>query len=408
MLTHFHTIAFTHRNLDVSAIGKLHIEAENQQARFNPVKEQLHIDELLFLSTCNRVEFLLVGPQVASIDFLTTFFKQLYPDFTQDTIDFYVANASVVSNIEAIDHILRVASSIDSLVIGEREIITQVRHAYDDAHKNGFSGDFIRLLIKHVIQTAKRVYTETKISMKPVSVVSIAYQRLQGMDVPSDARVLVVGAGVTNTAMCRFLKKHGMSSFVVFNRTLAKAQSLADELGGTAYPLDQLTTYTGGFDILVTCTGAEETIITPEVYNFLLQGDTAPKITIDLALPNDIHADVHEQFPTRQISINVLQSISESHLQERSQEIEHVEAILAEAIESFNHLLKLRRIEIAMRPVPQMVKDIKATAFNDVFKAELENMDADSKELLEKIVGYMEKKYMSMPMKMAKEILIKS
>lgn len=408
MLTHFHTIAFTHRNLDVSAIGKLHIEAENQQARFNPVKEQLHIDELLFLSTCNRVEFLLVGPQVASIDFLTTFFKQLYPDFTQDTIDFYVANASVVSNIEAIDHILRVASSIDSLVIGEREIITQVRHAYDDAHKNGFSGDFIRLLIKHVIQTAKRVYTETKISMKPVSVVSIAYQRLQGMDVPSDARVLVVGAGVTNTAMCRFLKKHGMSSFVVFNRTLAKAQSLADELGGTAYPLDQLTTYTGGFDILVTCTGAEETIITPEVYSFLLQGDTAPKITIDLALPNDIHADVHEQFPTRQISINVLQSISESHLQERSQEIEHVEAILAEAIESFNHLLKLRRIEIAMRPVPQMVKDIKATAFNDVFKAELENMDADSKELLEKIVGYMEKKYMSMPMKMAKEILIKS
>jgi glutamyl-tRNA reductase len=407
VLTHFHTIAFTHRNLDVSAIGKLHIEAENQQARFNPVKEQLHIDELLFLSTCNRVEFLLVGPQAASIDFLTTFFTQLYPDFTQDTIDFYVANASVVSNIEAIDHILRVASSIDSLVIGEREIITQVRHAYDDAHKNGFSGDFIRLLIKHVIQTAKRVYTETKISMKPVSVVSIAYQRLQGMDVPSDARVLVVGAGVTNTAMCRFLKKHGMSSFVVFNRTLAKAQSLADELGGTAYPLDQLTTYTGGFDILVTCTGAEETIITPEVYNFLLQGDTAPKITIDLALPNDIHADVHEQFPTRQISINVLQSISESHLQERSQEIEHVEAILAEAIESFNHLLKLRRIEIAMRPVPQMVKDIKATAFNDVFKAELENMDADSKELLEKIVGYMEKKYMSMPMKMAKEILIK-
>ena len=408
MLTHFHTIAFTHRNLDVSAIGKLHIEAENQQARFNPVKEQLHIDELLFLSTCNRVEFLLVGPQAASIDFLTTFFTQLYPDFTQDTIDFYVANASVVSNIEAIDHIMRVASSIDSLVIGEREIITQVRHAYDDAHKNGFSGDFIRLLIKHVIQTAKRVYTETKISMKPVSVVSIAYQRLQGMDVPSDARVLVVGAGVTNTAMCRFLKKHGMSSFVVFNRTLAKAQSLADELGGTAYPLDQLTSYTGGFDILVTCTGAEETIITPEVYNFLLQGDTAPKITIDLALPNDIHADVHEQFPTRQISINVLQSISESHLQERSQEIEHVEAILSEAIESFNHLLKLRRIEIAMRPVPQMVKDIKATAFNDVFKAELENMDADSKELLEKIVGYMEKKYMSMPMKMAKEILIKS
>ncbi|HLP55345.1 MAG TPA: glutamyl-tRNA reductase [Fluviicola sp.] len=407
MLTHFHTIAFTHRNLDVSAIGKLHIEAENQQDRFNPVKDQLNIDELLFLSTCNRVEFLLVGPQVASIDFLTTFFKQLYPEFTGEAVDFYVANATVVSNIEAIDHLLRVASSIDSLVIGEREIITQVRQAYDSAHKNGFSGDFIRLLIKHVIQTAKRVYTETKISLKPVSVVSIAYQRLQGMDVPSDARVLVVGAGVTNTAMCRFLKKHGMSSFVVFNRTLSKAQALADELGGKAFPLDELAGYKGGFDILVTCTGSEDAIITPEIYSALLQGDTTPKVTIDLALPNDIHSAVHKEFQTRQISINVLQTISDNHLQERSQEIEHVEAILSEAIESFHHILKLRRIEIAMRPVPQMVKDIKATAFNDVFKNELENMDADSKELLEKIVGYMEKKYMSMPMKMAKEILIK-
>jgi glutamyl-tRNA reductase len=103
-----------------------------------------------------------------------------------------------------------------------------------------------------------------------------------------------------------------------------------------------------------------------------------------------------------------LQTISDNHLQERSQEVAHVEAILAEALESFKHLLKVRRIEVAMRPVPQMVKEIKATAFNDVFKAELDTMDAGSKELLEKIVGYMEKKYMSMPMKMAKEILIKS
>lgn len=408
MLTHFHTIAFTHRNLDVSEIGRLHIEADNELERFNAVKSNLAIDEILFLSTCNRVEFLVVGKQVASSDFLNAFFQQLYPGFDPETVAFFASHATIVSDTEAIDHILRVASSIDSLVIGEREIITQVRHAYDQSHKLGLSGDFIRLLIKHVVETAKRVYTETKISLKPVSVVSIAYQRLQGMDVPTDARVLVVGAGVTNTAMCRFLKKHGMTEFVVFNRTLAKAETLAAELGGTAYPLEQLPAYTGGFDVLVTCTGSEDAIISKALYEQLLQGETMPKVTIDLALPNDIHADVHTAFPTRHISINVLQTISDNHLQERSQEVAHVESIIAEAVDTFKHLLKVRRIEIAMRPVPQMVKDIKATAFNDVFKAELDTMDAGSKELLEKIVGYMEKKYMSMPMKMAKEILIKS
>jgi glutamyl-tRNA reductase len=408
VLSHFHTIAFTHRNLDVSEIGRLHIEADNQSERFNAVKSSLAIDEILFLSTCNRVEFMLVGQSVASPEFLNAFFSQLYPDFNQETIHFFASQATIVTDTDAIEHVLRVASSIDSLVIGEREIITQVRQAYELSHKLGLSGDFIRLLIKHVVETAKRVYTETKISLKPVSVVSIAYQRLQGMDVPTDARVLVVGAGVTNTAMCRFLKKHGMTEFVVFNRTLAKAEILAAELGGKAFPLDQLSAYTGGFDVLVTCTGSEDALISVELYTQLLQGETMPKVTIDLALPNDIHADVHATFPTRQISINVLQAISDNHLQERSQEVTHVESIIAEAIESFRHLLKVRRIEVAMRPVPQMVKDIKATAFNDVFKTELEAMDAGSKELLEKIVGYMEKKYMSMPMKMAKEILIKS
>ena len=408
MHSHFHTIAFTHRNLDVSEIGRLHIETEKQQERFNKLKSALELDEVLFLSTCNRVEFLLVGKQVASDDFLHSFFAQLYPQLDAESVHHFASRATIVSGNEAIEHILRVASSIDSLVIGEREIITQVRHAYELSHKLGLSGDFIRLLIKHTVETAKRVYTETKISLKPVSVVSIAYQRLQGMDVPTNARVLVVGAGVTNTAMCRFLKKHGMSQFVIFNRTLSKAEALAEELGGTAYQLEELPAYTGGFDVLVSCTGSEETIITDELYATLLQGETMPKVTVDLALPNDIAAGVHTAFATRQISINVLQTISENHLQERSQEVAHVEAIIAEAVEDFKHIAKIRRIEVAMRPVPQMVKDIKATAFNDVFKAEIDTLDANSLEVLEKIVGYMEKKYMSMPMKMAKEILIKS
>lgn len=404
----FYTIAFTHRNLDVSRIGRLHIESGLQAERFNAVKSELEIAEVLFLSTCNRVEFFLVAPSKIDAAFVVSFFHGLYPEMDPELVDYYASNASIISGLAAVEHVLRVASSIDSLVIGEREIITQVRQAFDMSRELGLSGDFIRILIKHTIETAKKVYTETKISLKPVSVVSIAYQRLQGMEVSPDARVLVIGAGVTNTAMVRFLKKHGMSKFVVFNRTLEKAQVLAEELGGKAYPLSELANYTDGFDVLVSCTGSEDVIVTPELYMNLLAGDTNPKITIDLALPNDISKEVHTQFPTRQISIEVLQSISEAHLDERSQEIAHVEAIISEASEGFVHLAKIRQIELAMRPVPQMVKDIKAAAFNDVFKNEIEQLDASSLEVLEKIVGYMEKKYMSMPMKMAKEILIKS
>jgi glutamyl-tRNA reductase len=394
--------------LDVAHIGRLHIPAEMHQARFAALKLSLNIEEVLFLSTCNRVEYQLVTAQNVDTDFLSRFFANLYPEFDSKDLGFYAASAAVMTGIDAVEHVLKVASSIDSLVVGEREIITQVRQSYEQSRELGLSGDFIRVLIRHTIETAKRVYTETKISQKPVSVVSIAYQRLQSMDVASDARVLVVGAGVTNTAMTRFLKKHGMNQFAIFNRSLDKAQTLAEELGGLAYPLSELSNYSEGFDILVACTGADHALVDAALYEKLLQGDTQPKITIDLALPNDIADEVHDRFQTRQISINVLQRISDNNLQERSQEIAHVEAIVAEALEEFKRIAKMREIEVAMRPVPQMVKEIKAAAFNEIFKNEIDQLDENSLEVLEKITAYMEKKYMSMPMLMAKEILIKS
>jgi glutamyl-tRNA reductase len=408
VIKQIHSIAFTHRNLDVRHIGRLHIEVEKQQARFEHLKSQLALDEVVFLSTCNRVEYFFVSNLSVDASFLHTFFTELYPEMDGELTAYYSSKAEIYNRMDAVSHLFRVASSIDSLVIGEREIITQVRQAYEQSRSMNLSGDTLRILFNETILTAKRVYSETKISERPVSVVSIAYQRLQSLDVPNDARVLVVGTGVTNTAMARFLKKHGMTKFTLFNRTLANALPLAEELNGEAFPLSELPFYNGGFDVLVTCTGSEDAIIDTTLYDQLLQGDMDAKITIDLALPNDIADEVHLNFPTKQISINTLQKISDANLVMRSNEIDQVEAIINESCKSFINAAKLRSIEIAMRPVPQMVKDIKATAFNEVFKNDIEQLDTESLAVLEKIVGYMEKKYMSMPMIMAKEILFKS
>lgn len=408
MIKQIHSIAFTHRNLDVRKIGRLHIEVEKQQARFVHLKNTLELDEVVFLSTCNRVEYFFVTNAPVNQTFLHTFFTELYPDMDAESTAYYSDKAEIYDRMDAVVHLFKVASSIDSLVVGEREIITQVRQAYEQAREMNLCGDTMRILFKETILTAKRVYSETKISERPVSIVSIAYQQLQKMEVPNDARVLVIGTGVTNTAMARFLKKHGMTRFTFFNRTLENAMPLAGELEGRAFPLSELENYSEGFDILVSCTGAENTIVDAALYEKLLQGDTDKKITIDLALPNDIADEVHARFATRSISINTLQKISDDNLLIRSNEIEHVESIIEEARTSFINAAKMRSIEVAMRPVPQMVKEIKATAFNDVFKNELQQLDSDSLELLEKVVGYMEKKYMSMPMLMAKEILFKS
>ena len=408
MLEHFHILAFTHKNMDVSEVGKLHIETDKQKELLTAFKNEMKLDELMFLSTCNRVEFLFTTKEDVDANFLFHFFKKLYHHYEPTQIDLFVETAELHSGIQSIAHILQVASSIDSMIVGEREIITQVRNAFEASKSMGLTGDFIRLVMRHTVETAKKVYTETSIANKPVSVVALAYHTLRDMNITLDARVLMIGAGMTNSNMAKFLKKHGFKNFAVFNRTVLKAENLANELHGEGFGLDALRTYSKGFDIIITCTGAESPVITPEIYQQLLQAETSRKVVIDIAIPHDLDAEIVKKHNVTHISIDYLQKISDKNLQERSKEIVHVEQIIEEAIASFQYIHRMRKVEIAMREVPNMVKDIRSTAVNEVFKKELQTLDEDSREVLDKIIGYMEKKYMSMPMKLAKDIMLNS
>ena len=408
MLEQFHILAFTHKKMDVSEVGKLHIELDKQKEVLNVFKQTMKLDELMFLSTCNRVEFLFCTSKNVDDNFIQNFFQTLYPQYETTQIKHFENAVESYSGVHAIEHILQVASSIDSMIVGEREIITQVRNAFDTSKEMGLTGDFIRVVMRHTVETAKRVYTETSIANKPVSVVALAYHTLRDMDISLDARVLMIGAGMTNSNMAKFLRKHGFKNFTVFNRTVEKSEALAKDLHGSGFGLDALNTFDKGFDIIITCTGSEAPIITPEIYTHLLQGEKTKKVVIDIAIPHDLDAEIVKNNHVTHISIDYLQKISDRNLLERSKEIVHVEQILSDAVESFMYIHKMRQVEIAMREVPNMVKDIRATAVNEVFKKELQTLDDDSREVLDKIIGYMEKKYMSMPMKLAKEIMLKS
>lgn len=402
------TIAFTHRRFEAEKIGELHIEEQHQAKRLTDLVAKFNIQELVFLSTCNRVEISFFTDREISNSWIYDLLQSLYPQLKPKAITEYVVNLEIYSSDAAIEHALSVASSIDSMIVGEREIITQVRTAYENCRKAGLTGDRFRILMKQVIETAKKVYTETSIATKPVSVVSLAYQQLKKLNLALDARILVVGAGVTNATMCRYLKKHGFKNFTVFNRTLSKGKALADELKCTAFRLDDLATYKLGFDAILCCTGADYHIISPELYLSLLNGEKNKKIVIDIAIPQDLNPSILANHSLTHISIDLLQKISNQNLKERTKEISHVLRIIESAMEEFQLKLKERDVEVAMKSVPKQVKEIKSVAMNHVFKTEIESMDEQSREVLERVIGYMEKKYISGPMKLAKEIIIKN
>lgn len=401
-------IAFTHKQIELKELGKLVICQENLTEKLQQVKAEFQIPEIFYLATCNRVAFVLATPQVIDKEFTKKFIDALQIGICNHYMGTFLDGVSIYSEREALNHLLRTSCSLESLIVGEKEILAQMRKAYECCKTAGLTGDYLRMVMDRVVKTAKEVYTDTHISRKPISVVSLAYRKLKDLKLWSNARILIIGAGETNRNISKYLQKHKFSNFSVFNRTLSKAQELAIDLGGEAFELDELKNYNKGFDVIITCTSATQPIITPEIYRTLLNGETGKKTILDLAIPNDTDPAVLEQFPVHFIEVHSLNELAKSNLQERYQELVHAERIIEENIKEFIPMLKQRRIEVAMREVPEKIKEIRHKALNSVFADEVQTLDQQSREVLEKIMDYMEKKYISVPMVMAKEIFVNS
>jgi len=405
-LKYLKVIAFTHKQIELKELGRLVICQENLIDKLRSIKKQFDIEEIFYLATCNRVEFVMITPQVVDKAFAKRFIDAMDMGLCPVSSGTFLNGAAIYEGKGALEHLIRTSCSMESLIVGEKEILAQVRKAYENCREAGLTGDSLRMFMNCVVKTAKEVYTNTHISKNPVSVVSLAYRKLKEHHLFSNARVLIIGAGETNRNISKYLQKHKFSNFAVFNRTLGKAEQLATDLGGEAFTLEALKTYDKGFDVIITCTSSVEPIITPEVYTQLLNGETGRKTIVDLAIPNDTSAKVLEKFPVSFIEVRSLNDVAKSNLQERYEEVTHAEAIIEQNINLFLTDLKQRSIEIAMRKVPEKIKDIRNTAVNSIFAEEVQNIDQHSRQTLEKVLNYMEKKYISVPMVMAKDILI--
>lgn len=404
----FKVIAFTHKFVDLKEIGHLHIEDSSLEARLSNLKQKSGVEELMYLSTCNRVEFIIASDLTISQSFLKRFFTAFHPEWTKSEIDWALKTCQVFEGAEALKHIFYVASSIDSLVVGEREIITQFRQAFEKSKELGLTGNFINLLARRTVEVAKKIYTNTQIAQKPVSVVSLAYRELKDIGLKGKKKVLLVGAGQTMVTMARFLKKNKDFEFTIFNRSVEKAAELGEELNAPVNSLDVLEVYDKGFDILITCTGASYPVITEEIYEQLLSKDTKKKkIVVDLALPSDVAPQVLKEYKPTYIGLESLKTTARKNLAERQKELDKCKEIVEENIKQFRDALRERQIELAMREVPDMIQEIREKALTSVFEKDIAGMDEKSREVLNEVIKYMEKKYISVPMKMAKNIMMK-
>lgn len=401
-------LAFTHKNFYLTELGKLVVEKQQLKERLHALlgQAELGIEEVFYLSTCNRVEFVMTTSQAFGSGQTQLLLETFYEHFSPTQLSNLAQFAKLYKGQDALEHLFRVSCSMDSMVIGEREITRQLRQAYEDGLEFETTADFLRLVMKQTIKTAKEVYTETRIAEKPISVASVAVRKLIDFNFNEDAPILIIGAGETNTLVGKYLKKAGYRNFSIYNRTLEKAQQLANYIGGQAYALDQLGQHSHPVRVIFSCTSSTAPVLSAEIWD-MLKGDGAfPTVIIDLAVPNDVAEEVQLAQDVEYISIDHLKHEVEKNLQFREQELEKADLIIAKAVAEFHDINRIRSVEKALSNFPTQVKEIKNKAMQEVFSKELQGLDAGTLALVERMMSYMEKKCISVPIVIAKNILL--
>src|SRR5215472_15700636 len=289
------------------------------------------VEEAMIVSTCNRVE-LLARTTNGSTD-LTKFVRQFY-GFDPELFRQHLYE---LRDREAVQHVFRVASSLDSMVVGEPQILGQVKEAYATARAIGAVHSELDALVTSAFAAAKRVRSETAIGSSAVSVASVAVELAKKIFGSLEGKcVCLVGAGKMSELAARHLVENGAARILVANCTPANAEALADAFGAEVIGFDELYTHADRADIVISSTGSQQPIFRREHGEaFMARRKNRPMFFIDIAVPRDVDVSVGKLDGVFVYDIDDLQSVVATHVADRHREAERAEAIVNAEVDKF-------------------------------------------------------------------------
>ena len=327
----FFLIGVNHNSAPVEVRERLAIPEARLSEANRRLLEYPGVEEAMVLSTCNRVE-LLAHCKNGSTDlrgFLGRFFNVEPADFDKYLYEF--------REREVVRHIFRVAASLDSMVVGEPQILGQIKEAFAQARAAGAAGGRLDALLTRAFAVAKRVRSETAIGASAVSVASVAVELAEKIfGSLSGQKVFLVGAGKMSELAARHLLAHGAGSIFVINRTPERARELADKFHATTFPYQDLYDHVDQADIVITSTGAPHAIFRREHgEQFMGRRKNRPMFFIDIAVPRDVDPEMNKVDGVFVYDIDDLQQVVTSHVADRRREAERAQAIVDGEVERF-------------------------------------------------------------------------
>lgn len=334
---HTLVVGLSHQTAPVELREKFSFDPEHLAMPLSNLRDMKSILECVIVSTCNRTELYIVADQLHTGEYYAKAFLESW--FRVSREDF-LPHLFVLTNEMAVKHLFRVVCGLESLVIGETQILGQVKQGFQAALEAGTTGTIFNHLFKQAITLGKRVHTETEIGQNAVSV-SYAAVELGKKLFTSFAKktVLLVGAGKMSELTAKHFQASGVKEVLVVNRTLAKAQEMAKVFSGTAYPWESLKEAIDQADVVVSSTGAPQFVITEEMVQSVVASRRRPLFFIDIAVPRDIEPSVNQLNNVFLYDIDDLEEIVASNVSLRQQEAERVTIWIEEELVSFREWL---------------------------------------------------------------------
>lgn len=332
-------LGINHKTAPVAVRERVSFDPDTMPAALTQVCSLGNVSEAVILSTCNRTEIYCAANEQLSPQDLANWLEQYHQlDANALASSFYYLEAD-----QAVQHAMRVASGLDSLVLGEPQILGQMKTAYATAQEAGTVGNNLGRLFRQTFSIAKKVRTDTAIGENPVSVAFAAVRMAQHIfaDVQRST-ALLVGAGETIELVARHLRQAGVAKIVVANRTLARAQTLAQEFNAEAILLEDIPQALASADIVISSTASPLPILGKGmVESALKKRRHKPMFMVDIAVPRDIEEEVGELSDVYLYTVDDLRSIIDENVRSREVAAQQAESLIVTGVEHFMRDLKV-------------------------------------------------------------------
>ncbi|MFD1362906.1 glutamyl-tRNA reductase [Lentibacillus salinarum] len=366
------------------------------------LKERKSILENVIISTCNRTEVYAVVDQVHTGRY---YIKQFLADWFQVDKETIAPYLRILESDAAVDHLFRVASGVDSMVLGETQILGQLKHVFLTAQDKQTTGTIFNELFKQAITFAKKAHKETAIGEHAVSVSYAAVELARKIFGDLQKKhVIINGAGKMGELAAKNIHGSGATNITVVNRTFAKAEALAETFQGEAKPAEQLYELLADADILISSTGSDSTVLTKEsVEAFQKSRKGRPLFLVDIAVPRDLDPGISELDNVFLYDIDDLQHIVDENLEARKAAAENIELMIEGEIVAFNEWVQTLGVVPVISALRQKALSIQAETMKSI-ERKIPDLTARERKVLNKHTKSIVNQLLKQPVTQAKEL----